>query len=129
VLRSSLFACSCEDDGAAVLRSSSFPRGDSRAGMMRTSTSVLHVTHLEAGCQTSTCVSQLTDRGGFLSGPDGRTELRRKRDERRDAVLVLVLVLRGRRGFGGICRNNDTGAMLYGVVGSFQRAGRFRLVL
>ena len=75
-----------------------------------------------------TCGSHVTDRGGLASGPEARKELRRKRDESLHTVLVL-LSLFVRRGFGGICRNHDTGSMLWGMVDSFEREGRSRLCM
>jgi hypothetical protein len=67
---------------------------------------------------TSTCALHVTDRTGLCrglsSGPEGRTELRRKRDEILLPMLGLLwlLGLVGVRGFGGICRNHDTGSIL-----------------
>ena len=93
------------------------PGARSLAGIMKTSTCVLHVMDREGCRQTSTCGFQLTVRGGFCrffsSCPDGRTELlfRRKRDKSFD-MLVLLLVLLGLRGLGGICRNQATTLML-----------------
>jgi hypothetical protein len=99
----------------------------SLAGMMKTSTCALHVTDREGCRQTSSCELHVTDRGGICrgvsSGSEGRTELRRKRDESLDTVLVLLV----RRGFGGICRNQATEFMLWGVADSFQSELRFRL--
>jgi hypothetical protein len=95
----------------------------SLAGMMKTWTWALHVTHREACRRTSTCGLQLTVREGFCrglpSGPEGRTELRRKRDEPLDTVLELLalLALLALQGFGGILRNHDTESMLWGSVG------------
>ena len=63
------------------------------AGMMKTSTCVLHVTDREGGSRNSTCVSQLTVREGLCrgssSGPDGRPELRMQRDESPDKPWLL----------------------------------------
>jgi hypothetical protein len=86
---------------------------------------VLHVTDREGGRQYSTCVFQLTVREGFcrgvLSGPEGRRELRRKRDESLDNMFVLALLaLHARRGFGGIWRNRATESMLWCVMDSFK---------
>ena len=74
------------------------------------------------------CELHVTERKGLswgvLSGSGGRTELPlpRRRDERRDKVLVPVW-----RGFGGICRNQANESMLWDVVDSFRRKGKFRL--
>jgi hypothetical protein len=64
------------------------------------------------------------------SGPEGRTEKRRYRDENFDTVRVLLplltrddslekalellLELLVRRGLGGICRNHDTASSILG---------------
>ncbi|KAJ1466445.1 hypothetical protein T484DRAFT_1756632, partial [Baffinella frigidus] len=78
---------------------------------------------------TTTCGLQLTDREdlcwGVLSGAEGRTELRRKRDEILDTVLVvlvlvvlvLLVALIGLRGFGGVRRNHATESMLWALWG------------
>ena len=85
-----------------------------------TSTSALHETDRVSGRETSMCVSQLTDRGGFCrdlpSGLQGRVELRRTRDESLDTALGLPLLL-ALRGVGEIFRNHATGSMLWGVWG------------
>ena len=79
--------------------------------MMKTSTCALHETDL-AGCRkTSTWVLQLTVREGVCRGVspgrEPRTELRRKRDESPETVLVLLALL-AVRGFGGIRRVRAT---------------------
>jgi len=70
--------------------------------MMNISTCVLHVTALECFCR------------GLSSGPEGRRELRRKRDERRDTVLALLALL-VRRGVGGLFWNIAPLSMLWGL--------------
>ena len=98
-----------------------------------TSTLALHETDRE-GCRlTSTRVALLLllDQDSLcrgVSGSEGRTEKRRKRDEslelrallKRDASLDKVVVLfAARRGLGGIWRNHDTvSAMLSGSAES-----------
>ena len=88
------------------------------AGITKTSTCVFHETDRVSGLKGSACVSSLTGLEGFcrgsLSGPERRTELRRKRDESLHAALGLP-VLRVRRGLAGIWRNHDTGSMLWGL--------------
>jgi len=89
----------------------------SLAGMTKTSTCPLHETDL-AGCRkTSTLVLQLTVREGVCrgasSGPQPRMELRRKRDERPETVLVL-LALFAVQAFGGIWMERAAGFMLWG---------------
>jgi len=95
-------------------RSQSFG-AHSLAGMMNTSTCVLHVTDREGRHQTSTCEPHVTDReglcGGVSSGSEERMEPRRRRDEGIDTVLVLSVLLVW-RGFRGICRNHATVSML-----------------
>ena len=77
--------------------------------MMKTSTCALHETDL-AGCRkTSTWVLQLTVREGVCRGVsfgrEPRTELRSKRDESPETVLLALLAVRG---FGGIRRDRAT---------------------
>ena len=96
--------------------------------------SSLHETGREGCRQTSTSVVQLqlTVREGLCwglsSGPEGRTEKRRNRDENFDTgrvllpllkreesldkVLVLLLELLVRRGLGEIWRNHDTASSI-----------------
>ena len=94
----------------------------SREGMMKTSTCVLQVTDRERWCQTSTCELHETDREGLCGGVSPGSERREPR-RRRDESLGTVPVLLVRRGFRGICRNQATGSMLYGVVDTCQTRG------
>jgi len=90
--------------------------------MTNTSTCELHDTD-QGGCRhSSTCVLHDTDRErvlrGVSSGSARRTALRWKMDESLDTVLtrVVSVLTRGMwRGFGGICRNQATGSILWGV--------------
>ena len=86
--------------------------------MMKTSTCALHETVL-AGCRkTSTWVLHLTVREdvcrGVSSGLEPRTELRRKRGEIPETVLVILALL-AVWGFGGIRRDRAT-VMLWGSM-------------
>ena len=87
--------------------------------MTKTSTCVLQETAREVCRKTSMFLLHVTDREvfcrGWSSGSEGRTQLRRKRDESLDTVLALLALL-ALRGFGGISRNRDTATMLW--VGS-----------
>jgi hypothetical protein len=99
--------------------------------MMKTSMFALHETDRESGGTISMCELHVTDRDclrmdlrlDVWSGSEGRTELPppRRRDDRRDKVLGLLIV---RWGFAGICRNQATESMLWGVVDSFQKNER-----
>jgi hypothetical protein len=95
-------------------------------GTSKTSSCELHVTDREGCGKSSTCVLHVTDREGFCqgasSGSEGRTKLRRKREE-----SGTLLRTGGLRGFSGICRNQATMSMLWGVVDSFKQDGRMRL--
>ena len=101
----------------------------SLAGIMKTSTCMLHVTDREGCLQTSTCVPHVTDRQvlnrGASSGSQGRMELRLKIEQSlAEARTVLALLVVG--GVGGIWREHATWSMLWmlwGMVTSFQRVG------
>ena len=90
------------------------------AGMIKTSISMLHETDRVSGRETSSCASQLTDRGGGCRGlppvSQGRAALRRTRDESLDTALGLPLPL-ALRGFGETRRNHATEPMLWGAWG------------
>ena len=100
---------------------------DGLAGMTKTSTCALHETLRAGWRQTSTCVSQLTDRvdgrlthrdrvwSGFraVSSGGGRRELRRETVLVLLAVLSLLALLAVRR-FGEIWWNDAAESMLCG---------------
>ena len=83
--------------------------------MTKTSACLLHETEREGCRQTSTVVLHVTERRGFRrgwsSGPEGRSELRRKRDE--SITVVVLLALLALRGFVGLFREQDTATMLW----------------